>query len=215
MVNDPAAETGDGGTPNRALPEEIQARRKEIFAWLQKDARDQIRDVDHFEEMLEPINQELPEDIKTSLEPISGRDIHYVVIRRALKSQSSRPTVEQKKARAEQAVKGTQAQTESHKEMLTNLQSALELKIARKTALETELGNLSAEIEADERKITELPELIEKTQEEASAAMTEVNQLEAQLSALSNTQRYYQEWMKKINQIISNASSVIAKYLNI
>jgi hypothetical protein len=67
MVNDPAAETGDGGTPNQALPEEIQARLKEIFAWLQKDARDQIRDVDHFEEMLEPINQELPEDIKSFL----------------------------------------------------------------------------------------------------------------------------------------------------
>jgi hypothetical protein len=35
---------------------------------------------------------------------------------------------------------------------LTNLQSARELKIARKTALETELKNLSAEIEADARK---------------------------------------------------------------
>jgi hypothetical protein len=45
--------------------------------------------------------------------------------------------------------------------------------------------------------------------------MTEANQLEAQLSALSNTQRYYQERMKNIIQIISNASSVIAKYLNI
>jgi hypothetical protein len=83
------------------------------------------------------------------LEPISGRDIHYVAIRRALKSQSSRPAVEQKKARAEQAAKGSQAQTESHKEMLTNLQSVLELKIARKTVLETELRNLSTEIEAD------------------------------------------------------------------
>jgi hypothetical protein len=54
VVNDSAAETGDGGTQNQALPEEIQARLKEIFAWLQKDARDQIRDVDHFEEMLDP-----------------------------------------------------------------------------------------------------------------------------------------------------------------
>jgi chromosome segregation ATPase len=215
MVNDLAAETGDGGTQNQALLEETQARLREIFSWLQKDVRDQIRDVDHFEEMLEPISQELPEDIKASLEPISGLDIHYVAIRRALKSQSSRPAVEQKKARAEQAVKGSQAQTESHKKMLTNLQSALELKIARKTALETELRNLSAEIEADERKIAELPGLIEKTQEEASTAMTEVKQLEAQLSVLSNTQRDYQERMKNINQIISNASSVIAKYLNI
>jgi hypothetical protein len=145
MVNDLASETGDGGTPNQALPEEIQARLKEIFAWLQKDARDQIRDVDHFEEMLEPINQEIPEDMKASLELISGLDIHYVAIRRALKSQSSRPAIEQKKAKAEQAAKGAQTQTESNKEMLTNLQSALELKIARKTALETELRNLSVE----------------------------------------------------------------------
>jgi chromosome segregation ATPase len=99
--------------------------------------------------------------------------------------------------------------------MLAKLQFALELKIVRKVALETELRNLLAEIEADEKKIAELPGLIEKTQEEASAAMTESNQLEAQLSALSNTQRDYQEWMENINQIISNASSVVAKYLNI
>jgi chromosome segregation ATPase len=138
-----------------------------------------------------------------------------VAIRRALKSQSSRPAVEQKKARAEQAVKGSQAQIESDKEMLTNLQSTLELKIVRKTALETKLKNLSAEIEADKKKIAELPVLIEKTQEEASTAMVEVNQLEAQLSVLSNTQEDYQERKKNINQIISNASSVIAKYLKI
>jgi chromosome segregation ATPase len=165
--------------------------------------------------MLEPISQELPEDIKASLEPISGLDIHYVAIRRALKSQSSRLAVEKMKARAEQAAKGAQTQTESHKEMLTNMQSALELKIARKTALETELKNLSAEIEADEKKIAELPGLIEKTQEEASAAMTEANQLEAQLSVLFNTQRDYQEQIKSVNQTISNASNVVAKYLNI
>jgi predicted methyltransferase MtxX (methanogen marker protein 4) len=149
------------------------------------------------------------------LEPISGLDIHYVAIRRALKSQSSRPAIEQKKARAEQAAKGAQTQTESHKEMMTNLQSALELKIARKTALETELRTLPAEIEADEKKIAELSEVIEKTQQEASSAITEENQFEAELTVLSNTQRDYQERMKSINQTISNASNVIAKYLNI
>jgi hypothetical protein len=41
--------------------------------------------------------------------------------------------------------------------MLTNLLSTLELKIVGKTALETELKNLSAEIEADKKKIAELP----------------------------------------------------------
>jgi hypothetical protein len=109
------------------------------------------------------------------LEPISGLDIHYVAIRRALKSQSTRPAVDQKKAKAEQAVKGAQSQTEIHKEMLINLQSARESKIARKIVLETELKNLLAEIEADDRKIAELPGLIEKTQEEASSAITEEN----------------------------------------
>jgi hypothetical protein len=45
--------------------------------------------------------------------------------------------------------------------------------------------------------------------------MIEANQLEAQLSALSNTQKDYQERLENINQITSNASNVIAKYLNI
>jgi chromosome segregation ATPase len=89
------------------------------------------------------------------------------------------------------------------------------LKIARKTALETELKNLSAEIEANDKKIADLPGLIEKTQEEASSAITEVNQCETELTVLSNTQKDYQEQMKNINQTISNASNVIAKYLNI
>jgi chromosome segregation ATPase len=209
MVNAPTAETRDEEPSNQILSEENQAKLKEVFSWLQKDTRDQVRDIDHFEEILESIDQELPEDIKASLGPISDLDIHYVAIRRALKSQSSRPVLEQKKARAEQT------QIDSNKELLVNLQSALELKISRKAALETELKNLSAEIEADEKKIAELPGLTEKIQEEASAAMTETNQLEAQLFALSNTQRDYQKRLEYINRIISTASSVIAKYLNI
>jgi chromosome segregation ATPase len=81
---------------------------------------------------------------------------------------STRPAVEQKKAKAEQAAKGAQTQTENHKGMLANLQAARELKIARRAALEEKLKNLSAEIEANDKKIAELPILIEKTQEEAS-----------------------------------------------
>jgi chromosome segregation ATPase len=200
---------------SQTLSEVVQEKLKEIFAWLQRDAGDQFKDLDHFEEMLEPISRELPEDINASLEPISGLDIHYVAIRRALKKVSSRPAVEQKKAKAEQAVKGAQSQTESHKETLAILQAARESKIARKTALEAELRSLSAEIEADDKKIAELPGLIEKIQEEATSAIAEVNQCNAELTILSDAQKDYQERMENIYQTTSNASNVIAKYLNI
>jgi Glu-tRNA(Gln) amidotransferase subunit E-like FAD-binding protein len=70
--------------------------------------------------------------------------------------------------------------------MLANLQSARELKVARKAALEAELKDLCAEIEADDKKIAELPGLIEKTREEASSAIAEVNQCEAERTILSN-----------------------------
>jgi chromosome segregation ATPase len=165
--------------------------------------------------MLGPISQELPEDIKTSLEPISGLDVHYVAIRRALRNVSSHPAVEQKKAKAEQAVKGAQSQTESHKGILANLQAARELKIARKAALEAELKILSTEIEADDKKIAEFPGLIEKIQEEATSAIAEVNHCHAELTILSNAQKDYQERMENIHQTTSKASNVIAKYLNI
>jgi chromosome segregation ATPase len=213
VENNPSAKTREGGT--QALSEEIQAKLKEIFAWLQKDARDQIRDLDYFEGMLGTISQELPKDIKTSLEPISGLDIHYVAIRRALRNISSRSAVEQKKAKVEQAAKGAQSQTENHKGILANLQAAHELKIARKAALEAELKSLSAEIEADDKNIAELPGLIEKTQEEASSAIAEVNQYNAEPTVLSNAQIDNQERMENIHQTTSNASNVIAKYLNI
>jgi chromosome segregation ATPase len=112
-------------------------------------------------------------------------------------------------------MKGTQSQTESHKETLVNLQVARELKIARKAALEAELRSLSAGIEADDKKIAELPGLIEKIQEGATSAIAEVNQCEAELTILSDAQKDYQERMENFRQATSSASNVIAKYLDI
>jgi chromosome segregation ATPase len=89
------------------------------------------------------------------------------------------------------------------------------LKIARKAALEAELKTLTAEIEADKKKIAELPGLTEKIQRDTSVAMIESNQLKAKLSTLSNAQKTYQELLANINQMTSDASSVITKFLNI
>jgi chromosome segregation ATPase len=214
-VDDLTAEKGDEASFNQALSEENQARLREIFSLLQRDIQDQVRDVDLLEEVLESINQELPDDIKTSLEPISQLDIHFAVVRRALKNQSSRPILEQKRAKAKQLVKESQAQIQSNKGLLAELQPALQLKIARKDALEAELKNLKPEIEADRKKIAELPELTEKIQKEDSATLIESNQLKTILSILSNTQEADQKLLENISKMILDASSVIAKYLNI
>jgi chromosome condensin MukBEF ATPase and DNA-binding subunit MukB len=131
-----------------------------------------------------------------------------------LKNQSSRPALEQKRAKAKQFVKESQAQIQSNKELLAELQPALELKIARKAALKAELKSLTVEIEAD-KKIAELPGLTEKIQRQASAALTESNQLKTKLSAPSNTQEADQKLLENISKMISDASSVISKYLNI
>jgi predicted nuclease with TOPRIM domain len=136
-------------------------------------------------------------------------------MRRALKNQSSLPILEQKRAKAKQFAKEPQAQIQSNKGLLAELQPALELKIARKAALEAELKNLTAEFEADRKKIAELPGLTEKIQMEASAALIESNQLKTKLSALSNTQEADQKLLESISKMISDTSSVIAKYLNI
>jgi predicted nucleic acid-binding Zn-ribbon protein len=66
---------------------------------------------------------------------------------------------------------------QNHKELLTKLQPALELKKARKAALEAELKCLTAEIEADEKKMTKLPESMEKIRQEASVALNAGRQL--------------------------------------
>jgi DNA anti-recombination protein RmuC len=130
---------------------------------LQRDAQDQVRDVDRLDEILESIDQELPDDIKASLEPISHMDNHHATVRRALRIQSSRPVLEQKRAKVKQFVKESQAQIQRNKELLTELQPSLELKIARKAALEAELKTLTAEIEVDRKKIAEVPGLTEKS----------------------------------------------------
>jgi hypothetical protein len=86
--------------------------------------------------------------------------------------------------------------------LLAELQPALELKIARKAALEAELKNLTAEIEVDRKKIAELPGLTEKIQNEASAALIESNQLKTKLFALSNTQEADQKLLESISKMI-------------
>jgi chromosome segregation ATPase len=213
-VSDLAVEK-DEASSNQALSEENQTRLKEVFSWLQKDAQDQVKDVDRLDEILESIDQELPDNIKVSLEPITHLDDHYVAVRRALRIQSSRPALEQKRAKVKQFVKDSQAQIQRNKELTAELPAVLEMKIARKAALEAELKTLTAEMEADRKKIVELPGLIEKIQKDTSASMIESNQLKAKLSTLSNAQETYQKLLENIHQMTSNASSVIAKYLNI
>jgi chromosome segregation ATPase len=213
MGNNPVAEAME--EMHQTLSEEVLEKLREIFAWLEKDARDQFKDLDHFEEMLEPISQELPEDISASLASICGLEIHYVPIRQALRKVRSRPAIEKKRASAEQAMNGAQSQTESHKDTLANLQAACDLKITRKAALEAELRSLSAEIEADNKRIAELPGLIEKTQEQAKSAMAKMKQCDAELTTLSSAQKDCQERLDNFCQATSNVRGVIAKYLNI
>jgi chromosome segregation ATPase len=200
---------------HQTLSDEVLEKLRQIFAWLEKDTQDPFRNLDHFEEMVESISQELPEDINASFASICGLEDHYAPIRKALRKVRSRPAIEQKRTSAEQAMSGAQSQTESHKDVLANLQASRDSKIARKAALEAELRSLSAEIEADDRKIAELPELIEKTQEEAKSAMAKMKQRDAELVTLSSAQKDYQERWDSIRQTISNARNVIAKYLNV
>jgi hypothetical protein len=89
------------------------------------------------------------------------------------------------------------------------------LKIVRKAALEAELKNLTAEIKADKKRIAELPGLTKKIQKEATVALIGSNQLKTKISALSNTQEADQKLLENISKMISDASSVISKYLNI
>jgi chromosome segregation ATPase len=214
-VDDLTAEQGDEASSNQALSEENQAKLKEILSLLQRDIQDQVRDVDILEEVLGSINQELPDDIKSSMEPISQLDNHFAAVRRALQNQSSRPVLEQKRAQDKQFVKDSQAQIQNNRELLAELQPALELKIARKAALEAELKNFTAESEADKKKIAELPESTEKILKEATAALIESNQFKTKLSALSKTHEADQKLLENISKMISDASSVISKYLGI
>jgi chromosome segregation ATPase len=214
-VDDPTAEKGDEASSNQALSEDNQAKLREVLSLLQRDIQDQVRDVDRLEEILESIDQELPSNIKASLEPISHLDNHYAAVRRASKNQSSLPVLEQKRAKVKQFVEEYQAQIQRNKELIAELPPALELKVARKAALEAELKTLTAEIEDDRKKIAELPGLTEKIQKETSAAMIESNQLKSKISVQSNTQEANKKLLETISKMISYASNVIAEYLNI
>jgi chromosome segregation ATPase len=88
-----------------------------------------------------------------------------------LKNLSSQPALEQKQTANKQSVKDLHIQMQNLKELLTNLQPALELKKAKKAELEAELKTLTAENEANEKKMVELPESMEKIRKEATTAM--------------------------------------------
>jgi chromosome segregation ATPase len=112
-------------------------------------------------------------------------------------------------------VEESQAQIQRNNELIAELPPALEVKIAKKTALEAELKTLPDEIEADRKKIADLPGLTEKIQKETSTSMIESNQLKSKISVLSSTQEADQKLLENISKMISDASSVIAQYLNI
>jgi uncharacterized alpha-E superfamily protein len=86
---------------------------------------------------------------------------------------------------------------------------------SRKAALEAELRNLTVGIEADERKMAELPESTEKIRKEASVALNAERQLRAKISALSKTQEADHKLLEDFNNIISDATNVISKYLGV
>jgi chromosome segregation ATPase len=104
---------------------------------------------------------------------------------------------------------------QNHNELLTKLQPALELKKARKAALEAELRTLTTEIEANAKRMTELSKSMEKIRKEASVAMNAGKQLKTKLSALSTTQEADKILLENINKMISDASNVISKYLGV
>jgi chromosome segregation ATPase len=155
---------------------------------LQRDVQDQVKDADLLREALELIDQDLPADIKASLEPVSKMDDHFVAVKQALKNLSSQPALEQKKAANKQSMKDLHIQMQNHKELLTKLQPELELKKVRKAELEAELRTLTAEIEADEKKMAHLPESMEKIRKEATVTMIAGKQLKTKLLTLSKTQ---------------------------
>jgi hypothetical protein len=70
-VDDLVAQKGDEASSTQALSEENQAKLKGILSLLQRDIQDQVRDADLLREALELIDQDLPADIKASLEPVS------------------------------------------------------------------------------------------------------------------------------------------------
>jgi chromosome segregation ATPase len=166
-MDDLVAEKGDEASSSQALSEKNQAKLKEIFSLLQRDAQDQVKDVDLLRESLELIDQDLPADIKASQEPVSKLDDHFVAVKQALKNLSSLLALEQRKTANKQSVKNLHVQMQNHKELLTKLQPALDLKRAKKVALEAELRTLTTEIEADEKRMAELPESMEKIRKEA------------------------------------------------
>jgi chromosome segregation ATPase len=186
---------------------------KEILSLLQRDVQDQVKDADLLREALALINQDLPADIKASLESVSKLDDHFVSVKQALKNLSSQLALDQEQAANKQSMKDLHTQMQNHKELLTKLQPELELKKVRKAELEAELRTLTAEIEADEKKISELPESMEKIRKEAT--MTAGKQLKTKRLTLSKTQEADQRLLENIKKMISDASNVILKYLGV
>jgi hypothetical protein len=88
-MDDLVAEKGDEASSSKTLSEENQAKLKEILSLLQRDVQDQVRDANLLRESLEFIDQDLPTDIKASLEPVSQLDNHFATVKQALKNQSS------------------------------------------------------------------------------------------------------------------------------
>jgi hypothetical protein len=81
VVDDLVAKKGDEASSSQALSEENQAKLKEILSLLERGVQDQVRDADLLREALEFIDQDLPADIRASLEPVSQLDNHFAAVK--------------------------------------------------------------------------------------------------------------------------------------
>jgi hypothetical protein len=120
-VDDLIAEKGDEASSSQALLEENRAKLKEILSLLQRDVQDQVEDADLLREALALIDQDIPADIKASLEPVSKLDDHFVAVKQALKNLSSQSALVQQQVANKKSMKDLHIQMQNHKELLTKL----------------------------------------------------------------------------------------------
>jgi chromosome segregation ATPase len=214
IVEEYIGERDEEASSQQQLSAENQARLRDIILLLNKDITTLVQDADQIRDIIELIDQEVPPNLRASLESIAHLDDHFATVKRASKSITVRATLQNDKLVKEQHVKELHSEIQSAKHSLETLEPELKVMEEEKTKLEAQLAQLNAKIQSHKAKVADLPGSIEAAKAKITSVIKENQQIKNRLIKIHSSEEDDQKVLDDVSRIRTEAMDVINLFLN-
>ena len=174
-----------------------------------------LDDVDQIRELVENISQDLPDDLKATLESATHLEDHFPAVRRALKNTASMSNLLNIRASKLQKIKDLHSRIQFSKNSYEQMQTDLDAMKLKRPDLEAQLSLLNSQIQDQEAKVAGLPDIIDQAKGEIQAHIKEDISLKARLQKVQKSSDNDQKVLDNFHQIKTEAINAIKLHLNL